>query len=147
MAAERRLHANLIALARHEPNLEERCPVERLYDAIFADRLASAPIAWMRFLLYERRAIPDQMVAPGPGVGRRTAVDDRLIHALGLVALELILEALLRVRALCEDHEPRAVTIDSMDDERRPFAAVPKVVGQLVIDRRRLAAALERDGQ
>src|SRR5205823_14051751 len=40
-----------------------------------------------------------------------------ILHALGLMALELLFQLLLRALALREHDEPRRVAIDAVDDE------------------------------
>src|SRR3954452_9730903 len=62
VAAETRLDADLIALAGDERHLDERRGVERLDDAVMADRRLAARIARARFLLYQCFGVPDQRV-------------------------------------------------------------------------------------
>ena len=80
--------------------------VERLEDAIPADRLSRSRVLRMRLVLNQRPGIPDEMIAPR-ALGRlRDSVNDRPIDAFGFVASKLILQRLLPSRMLCKDDKP-----------------------------------------
>ena len=110
-------------------------------------RFLAARIARARLLLNERVLIPHEMIAPGPRRRIGMAVDDRAIHALRLVALELLLQPRLRVGALGEHDEPRGVAVDAVHDERPPLAARAEMILDFLVHRRRVASALERDDE
>ena len=77
VAAQPCLNADLVALAGDEADLDQRRSRQRLEHPVVADRFLPARIARRRLLLNQRLQIPDQMIAPGAGRGRRQTVDDR----------------------------------------------------------------------
>src|SRR5579871_3632980 len=75
------------------------------------------------------------------------AVYDRQIYTLGFMPAELILQPPLRVAAKREQHEPRRIAIDPVNDERPAFAMRSEISDEKFLDGRGLAPAVERHGQ
>ena len=67
VAAQPRLQTDLIPLAGHEPDLDERGVFERLDHSILAPRVFAPRITRMRRLLDERTLIPHEVIAPRAG--------------------------------------------------------------------------------
>src|SRR4030095_3652689 len=59
-----RLNSDLVSLAGFEPHFEKRRVVGLLDDGIAAQRLGALRVARVRPFLNERRAIPDEVIAP-----------------------------------------------------------------------------------
>src|SRR5204863_3664893 len=107
VAAQPGLNPYLVALPRHQPHFDQGRVAEGLEDAVLADRLFAPRIARMRLFLDQRAPIPHQMIAPGAGRRTRASVHDRAIHSLGLMALELLPQPVLRQGDFGEHDESR----------------------------------------
>src|SRR5206468_10027779 len=118
VTAEPCLDANLIATARDERYLDQRCRLELFDHPVVADRLLAARITRVGLLLDQRLVVPRQPITPRARRRMGMAVNDGPIHALGAVPLELIFQMLAGGRRPGEQHQPRRIAIDAMNDER-----------------------------
>src|SRR6185369_8124026 len=135
------LYANLVALTRVQPHLDECGISERLEHLVFAYRLNALRIPRICHRLPHRIGIPREAIAPRPARRTRSAVNDRPVHALRLASRELVLDGLLCRRGLREDDDARCVAIDAMDDERRPVPTGTEMVGEQTEYRSRSATS------
>ena len=146
MSAQRRLHANLVAFARPQPDLYDGCAVEHLDGAIQADRLDATAVGAVGLVLRASHAVPDETIAPRALFGSEASGNHRHVHTLGLPRDELSLQHLLGARVLGEDDEARRVPVDSMNDVRRSPPRV-EVLRQQRVQRHGLRPSRQRHRQ
>src|SRR2546425_310271 len=106
VTAQAGLQSNLVALARAQPDFDERCGLERLDDTVVADGVLPARVARMSLFLNQRFRIPDESIPPGSSRGIRMSVHHGQIDSLGLSALELPSQLLLSSRVFGEYDQP-----------------------------------------
>src|SRR5262245_33281795 len=111
VSTQPRLDANLVALAGHQANLDERRLRKLLDHAVFADGVFPGAIARVCLLLNQCTLIPGEPIAPDTRCRHGAAVDNRSIDAFGLVPYELRPERRLRGRMFGKQDESRCVTI------------------------------------
>ena len=142
-----RLQANLVPLARYEADLDERGIAELLQHPVPADRLRAFRFSRVRGFLKQQPGIPGNPIAPRSLSWRELTMHDREVHALRFMSSELILQPQLHVSSLREHDETRRIAIDSMYDEGAALSARTQVFNEFVFDRRRVAAAGQRNAQ
>ena len=87
------------------------------------------------------------MVAPGSRRRRRHTVYDSQIDPLGLVAPKLILQTHLRIARVAKTTRPDVSRSMRWTTKGRPPPFGAQVIGERVLDRRRLVAARQRHRQ